>query len=187
MARHKPAYSNSFKEAPSSNWPPSGQLTLLFTVNAGSTGNFPNGNSPDGALVEGRNGFLFGTTALGGAHNQGVIFKIGKTGTGFQVVHSFCAQANCTDGAVPFGLTMGNDGSFFGQTNSGGRPNSTFCPQGGCEPSTISPLEGSFNVLHAFNVLTEGNVQISFGLVKDSAGNFFGIDSGNNVNSNIYK
>jgi len=166
---------------------PSGQFTLLFTFSAGSTGNFSNGNSPAGALVEGKNGFLFGTTALGGAHNQGVVFKINKTGTGFQVVHSFCAQANCTDGAVPFGLTIGNDGSFFGQTNAGGIPNPTFCLQGGCGIIYHITPAGSFNVLHAFNVLTEGNVQTSFGLIKDSAGNFFGIDSGTNVNSNIYK
>jgi uncharacterized repeat protein (TIGR03803 family) len=40
-------------------------------------------------LLEANDGFLYGTTVLGGGENSGVLFKIGKAGTEFAVLHNF--------------------------------------------------------------------------------------------------
>src|ERR1041385_3805141 len=40
-------------------------------------GNELDGKSPRGALIEGSDGFLYGTTQSGGASNRGTIFKLG--------------------------------------------------------------------------------------------------------------
>jgi len=94
---------------------PSGQFSLLFTFSAASKSGFPNGDFPN-SVVEGKDGFLYGSTGAGGAHGQGTIFTISKTGTRFQVLHSFCAHANCADGANPAGIVLGQDGNFYGTT-----------------------------------------------------------------------
>ena len=63
-------------------------------------GRFSDGDFPVGGLVEGNDGFLYGSARMGGAHDAGVIFKISKSG-GFRVLHSFCSAAQCADGANP--------------------------------------------------------------------------------------
>jgi hypothetical protein len=45
---------------------PSGQLPRLFTFAPGPQHTFPDGNVPGADLVQGADGFLYGTTALGG-------------------------------------------------------------------------------------------------------------------------
>jgi uncharacterized repeat protein (TIGR03803 family) len=94
-----------------------GRLTLLHTFQS------TNGNpiNPATALVEANDGFLYGTTFDGGDANQGVLFRIQKNGTGFEIVHSFCSEANCADGAGPESLILGHDGNLYGVagTNSG--------------------------------------------------------------------
>ncbi len=75
------------------------------------------GRSPDfpGVFAQGQDGSLYGTTALGGASDMGVVFKITLTGT-LTVLHSF----DGTDGEQPHGgLTLGLDGNFYGATGSG--------------------------------------------------------------------
>jgi uncharacterized repeat protein (TIGR03803 family) len=89
---------------------PSGTFTLLHTFKS-SNGNAIN---PGTSLVEGNDGFLYGTTFDGGAANQGVLFRISKSGTGFKIVHSFCSQKNCADGASPTSLILGQDGNVYG-------------------------------------------------------------------------
>lgn len=42
-------------------------------------------------LIEGSDGFIYGITGAGGPNGTGVIFRIAKDGTGFQVLHSFSA------------------------------------------------------------------------------------------------
>src|ERR1700753_561367 len=38
----------------------------------------------------------------------------------FQTLYSFCGDSSCTDGKMPFGLTMDSSGSFYGATYYGG-------------------------------------------------------------------
>ena len=99
---------------------PSGKFTLLFTFKADSHGNYLNGNNPASGMVEGNDGFIYGTSFEGGNTDNGVLFRIAKGGTGFEVVHSFCGAPDCADGSLPIGLIVGHDGNIYGSTAGGG-------------------------------------------------------------------
>jgi len=133
-------------------------LTTLHSFNGAD------GSSPEGTLVQGSDGNLYGTTPLGGAHAKGTVFKIDSTGN-LTTLHSFSGPPG--DGAVPVGgLVQGSDGNFYGTTASGG----TFF-QGTVFRITSS---GATAVLHSFNsFLGEGAVPVA-GLVQASDGNFYG-------------
>lgn len=69
-------------------------------------------------LVEGKDGLLYGTAAEGGGTNRvGTIFRLGKDGSGYGILHSFVADE---DGSAPIGLARGSDGAFYGTASRGG-------------------------------------------------------------------
>jgi uncharacterized repeat protein (TIGR03803 family) len=159
---------------------PSGEFTRLFSFTQGSSG-FLNGNNPADGFVEANDGFLYGTTFNGGKQNDGVLFRISKTGTGFKVLHNFCSSAKCTDGSIPNGLLLGQDGNLYGTTLEGGSSVSP-CPSSGC--GTIfrfEPTTGAFTVLHRLTAVADG-VQ-PFGMIQAANGNFYGVSQGLDVNS----
>jgi len=133
-------------------------LTTLHSFNGGD------GRSPEATLVQGSDGNFYGTTALGGAHARGTVFKIDTTGS-FTTLHSFSGSPS--DGAVPVaGLVQGADGNFYGTTASGGA----------FFQGTVFRMasSGAITVLHSFNsFLSEGAVPIAV-LVQGSDGNFYG-------------
>jgi uncharacterized repeat protein (TIGR03803 family) len=137
----------------------SGQLTTLYTFVADQNGNYPNGNAPT-SLVEGNDGFLYGTAAAGGAYGNGVVFKLRRTGT-LQVLHNFCSPTDCRDSTSPYGLLLGRDGNFYGL--SGG------------VVFRITP-SGSFTLLHTFDKVVEGPTAL--GMTQASDGNFYGTTQG---------
>jgi len=102
---------------------PDGALTSLYSFCAQS--GCPDGSAPSGALVQGTDQNLYGTTPYGGAYAMnstgGTIFQITPGGT-LTTLHSFCSDApNCTDGENPAaGLTQDTNGDFYGTTPSGG-------------------------------------------------------------------
>jgi uncharacterized repeat protein (TIGR03803 family) len=160
---------------------PAGQFTKLFTFTQNSSGQFLNGNNPVNGFVEANDGFLYGTTFNGGEQNDGVLFRISKTGTGFKVLHSFCSSANCADGSIPNGLLLGQDGNLYGTTLEGGSSLSP-CPGSGC--GTIfrfEPTTGAFAVLHRLAAVADG-VQPS-GMIQATNGNFYGVSQGLDVDS----
>jgi uncharacterized repeat protein (TIGR03803 family) len=74
---------------------------------------FGAGGNPDGGLVQGTDGKLYGTTGGGGtgpgSSGCGTVFKITTTGT-LTTLHSF----DLTDGASPNGgLIQATDGDFY--------------------------------------------------------------------------
>ena len=77
---------------------------------------------PFGAMIQGKDGRLYGTTADGGANPpDGTIFRIDTDGANFTTLHSFAGG----DGANPVsGLIQTMDGSLFGTTSNGGANNS---------------------------------------------------------------
>jgi uncharacterized repeat protein (TIGR03803 family) len=89
----------------------SGVVTTLhdFVFGAGD------GDDPIGALLVGHDGTtLYGTTALGGAFNGGLVFSYGASG--YTILHSFDNVVS----AQPFGaLIYGADGLLYGTTASG--------------------------------------------------------------------
>ena len=80
-----------------------GILTTLISFNES------NGNSPRAGLVQGNDGFLYGTTAQGGAHDYGTAFRMTTNGTLITLV-SFTA----VDGHPRGDLMQAKDGKFYG-------------------------------------------------------------------------
>jgi len=136
---------------------PSGQFTLLHTFVADQTGKYTSGAGPN-SLVEGDDGFLYGTASGGpfGNSGNGVAFKVSKTGT-FQIIHNFCSPTDCSDSVNPFGLTLGNDGNFYGGSIG--------------ELWRMTP-KGIVTNLHTFNKSVEG--PSARGITLGSDGNFYG-------------
>lgn len=116
------------------------------------------GKYPAGRVTLDGSGNLFGVTANGGNAFQtmgaGVAFKLSQSGGSWTetVLYSFCANANCTDGAEPVGtLALDADQNLFGVTMAGGTCHADQIS--GCGTlyrlslGTPSPLE---TVLYAF-------------------------------------
>ena len=123
---------------------PSGAVTILHSFMDGSVTN--DGESPNGALVQGLDGNLYGTTFRGGAFNGGTVFKITLAGV-VTILHSF---GNGTDGTDALGtLVQASDGTFFGTTRGGGTV-------GGGTVFSITPT-GTYAKLHDFDGSNDGN------------------------------
>jgi len=97
-----------------------GKLTTLHQFSSGTEG-----ITPYSALIQAKDGNLYGTAPEGGAYiktgnSSGTVFKITPQGK-LTALYSFCSQTNCTDGAYPFaGLVQGTSGDLYGVTYSGG-------------------------------------------------------------------
>src|ERR1051326_1056236 len=58
------------------------------------------GDSPSGGLIEGNDHALYGTTVEGGANGSyGVIYRVGRDGTGYAALHHFAGAPS--DGSKP--------------------------------------------------------------------------------------
>ena len=72
--------------------------------------NGSNGAKPYyGALTQGTDGNLYGTTVIGGSEfgaggGSGTIYQITPSGK-VTTVYNFCSQANCADGGGPYGMS----------------------------------------------------------------------------------
>jgi uncharacterized repeat protein (TIGR03803 family) len=126
----------------------------------------PSGYSPSG-LIEGRDGFLYGTTELGGEAQMGTVFKISKSGGLPLVVHHFQAAE---DGLTPQArLTMGADGTLFGV----GSGNYGFLPVG----FRIS-TNGTFSVFADSCFATNTWAGTTIGtLTRGTDGHFYGLSA----------
>src|SRR5579875_1154142 len=76
------------------------------------------GSNVNAGVIQGSDGALYGTTEIGGAYDDGVVFKIDTNGY-YHLIYNFSANNN-SDGAGPNGVIQGNDGNLYGTTQSGG-------------------------------------------------------------------
>ncbi len=132
------------------------------------------GQSPAAELVQGLDGNLYGTTAGGGAHEGGTVFKITAKGM-LTTVYNFCSQSGCGDGSLPNGLVQATDGNFYGTTYGGGN---TAC-EGGCGTVFKITPAGALTTLYSFcaeSNCTDGEQPLS-GLTQGRDGNFYGTTS----------
>jgi len=104
--------------------PPDAVLTTLYSFC--SQLNCTDGSLPIGALIQGSDGNLYGTTSESGnitacgGYGCGTIFQITLAGA-LTTLYTFCSQPNCTDGAGPQAdLLQATNGTFYGVTTGGG-------------------------------------------------------------------
>jgi len=141
-----------------------GVVKLLYAFPNGTGGNYPaDGSLPCAALVQGTNGFLYGTASSGGANSDGTVFRMTTNG-----VLSAAWSLNSPDsGSVPYGgLVQGLDGNFYGTTLEGGA--------NGYNHGTVfkATPSGSLTAIHSFDY-EEGEYPCST-LVQGADGNFYG-------------
>jgi uncharacterized repeat protein (TIGR03803 family) len=156
----------------------SATLTMLYSFSNGV-----DGAQPETELVQGSDGYFYGTTTSGGTNRVGTVFRIGSAGS-FTTLYQFSGGA---DGAQPVaGLVQGSDGYFYGTAQYGGT--STNCGGGGCGTVfKISP-SGTFITVHNFNGGSDGNNPFA-GLVQGSDGYFYGttLESLDNRGGSVFK
>jgi uncharacterized repeat protein (TIGR03803 family) len=148
-----------------------GKFTLLHTFVPGTNKNYSNGNLP-GLLTQGPDGKVYGTTLYGGNHGcngycgYGVLYRVNKNGSGFQILHKFCSQTNCADGSESVsGLKLGTDGNLYGTTSYGGTNNAGTIFR-------VTPSSGAYEVVLNFDYSTTG--EDPSGLIVASDGTFYG-------------
>jgi uncharacterized repeat protein (TIGR03803 family) len=149
----------------------SGNETVLHNFTGGTDGGYPLAS-----LIQDSAGNLYGTTSYGGIScifsgiGCGVAFKLDTTTGNVTVLHAFTGGA---DGAFPGGrLFMDSAANLYGTTPLGGAAGG--CGGGGC--GVIFKLDSKSSketVLYTFAGGTDGG-QPSAGLIRDSAGNFYG-------------
>jgi uncharacterized repeat protein (TIGR03803 family) len=109
--------------------PTSSDLGVVYKMNRNGsgfqllhsfTGAGGDGKNSYAALLQGRDGALYGTTLYGGnSGEEGTVFKLNPNGSGYTVLHGFGSVPN--DGIIPIaGLVQGNDGALYGTTENGG-------------------------------------------------------------------
>lgn len=124
------------------------------------------GNRPGGNVVMDSAGDLFGVTIIGGADNQGVVYELTPSGSGYteKVLHSFTGGL---DGGQPLGtLVLNSSGDLFGVTQFGGTGNQGVIFE--LEPSGTGYTE---KVLHSF--AANGSLPQA-GLTQASDGTLYG-------------
>jgi uncharacterized repeat protein (TIGR03803 family) len=151
-----------------------------FTTLANFNGT--NGRTPVGALAQGTDGNLYGTTRDGGAYSNGRVFRVTPTGT-LTTIYSFCAEVNGPDGHKPFaGLVLATDGNFYGTTGTGG----AYLYFGTVFKITAS---GTLTTLHGLAGYPTDGSQPFAGLIQATDGNFYGTSQrgGTNNDGTVFK
>lgn len=106
-------------ELAASTWAP----TVIYSFQGGNVGD---GSGPQGSLIFDKLGNLYGTTASGGAHGQGTVFKLAppaqQGGTWTEtILYSFGAVAS--DGGNPSAALVFDGATLCGTTPVGGASN----------------------------------------------------------------
>ena len=119
-----------------------------------------NGSDPT-APAQGFDGRLYGTTQYGGANDWGTAYRTTISGN-LVTTSTFCE--NCADGGAPGALALGQNGSFYGGTISGGS----------LGYGTIIRVTGAgaVSTLYDFGQ-PYGPIFMSSGLVQVPNGNFY--------------
>jgi uncharacterized repeat protein (TIGR03803 family) len=123
---------------------PGGVLKTLYVFDG------VHGQSPNSLVVQGNDGFLYGTTRAGGSGQYGVVYKLSKSGK-LTLLHEFGLDPN--DGILlDAGLVAASDGNFYGTTIDGFNPGPT--PDGTL--FEISSNGKTYSPVHLFADTTHG-------------------------------
>lgn len=137
---------------------------------------------PSGPLLEGADGYFYGTAQQGGVNGAGTLFRLSFDGTEFQTLHAFPATtpsdtgpATNAEGAIPVGgLTDGGDGFLYGVARAGGA-------SGYGTLYSIAPDGSAFTVLHSFDG-PNGAIPVG-ALLLGNDGRLYGTTSGGGTNA----
>lgn len=135
--------------------------SVLYSFKGGYDGEYPSSR-----LVRDGNGNLYGTTATGGAHNNGKVFEITPLSTE-KVLYSFKGGR---DGSFPYGgLVRDGKGNLYGTTLYGG----ALRPYGGCGTVFKLAADGAEHVMYTFQGGKDGSYP-NGDLISDANGHLFG-------------
>ncbi len=141
-----------------------------FTPIHSFAGGASDAQNPQGALIQGSDGNLWGTSYAGGPTGSGTVFKMTTAGK-VTVVYQFEECGLATTGCNPAaGLVQGTDGNYYGTALSGGINN-----QGVVFKVTPG---GAYTVLHDFNETADNGAYPQLPLTLGTDGNFYGIATG---------
>jgi uncharacterized repeat protein (TIGR03803 family) len=126
------------------------------------------GNSPEGRMVQARDGNLYGANTLGGSGGKGTIFRSDLSGN-ITVLQSFSGA----NGSQPFSLFPASNGNFYGTDEGGGKAGLFF----------RMTLAGALTNIYSF---TNAQGTPSSPVVQASDGNFYGTTTGG-TQDNIYR
>lgn len=142
---------------------PTGTVTVLHSFNGV---NNADGSNPCCGLIQAGDGNIYGATFGGGAHGNGLIFKLTLGGVYTQLYSLNLANG---DGSGPGStLTQGSDGKLYGVTSSGG---------GGVSGTLFNvTTSGTFKTLYTF--CSSGSCSDGYGpstpLKQNTNGTFYG-------------
>ena len=138
--------------------------TILYNFTGGSDGANPTGVVLDSA------GNLYGTTASGGIDDNGTVFELTRSGSGWTKTTLYTFQS-VPGGGDPQGVIVDEAGNLYGGTARGGA-------YGSGTVYELSPSQGGwmFTTLYNFNgndYAGPGNI-----LTRDASGNLYGATYG---------
>jgi uncharacterized repeat protein (TIGR03803 family) len=137
--------------------------TILHTFTGGS-----DGTNPLGTLLVDPSGAIYGTTSEGGTSNNGTVYRLTRTGNRWThtVIYNFPGGAS---GRFPFaGVIRDPAGNLYGTTTAGAQG-------AGGVVYKLAP-SGSTWTESVLYTLVGAGVGSYGGLLRDSAGNLFGVD-----------
>jgi uncharacterized repeat protein (TIGR03803 family) len=146
--------------------------TVLHTFTIGST----DACKPEGNIVQGRDGNMYGGGAVCGGNGTGAVYKISPAGVE-SMFFSFPGTWLYCGGA---GLTLGSDGNFYGACEAGN-------PATGLGSIFRLTPAGVFTDLHDFTGANGDSFPV-YPPIQASDGNFYGV-TGNEVQvcGNVYR
>jgi uncharacterized repeat protein (TIGR03803 family) len=139
-------------------------LNVIYNFATANNG----GITPFAALVQGTDGYFYGTTNQGGSSNAGTVFKITPAG-----VLTTLVTFNGGNGEFPFaGVVQGTDGNFYGTTNVLlSNPSTSFLGTA----FKVTPA-GALTTLVSFS--GANGIYPFAGLIQGTDGNFYGMTFG---------
>jgi uncharacterized repeat protein (TIGR03803 family) len=144
---------------------------VLHNFSGGADGSFPSG------LVTDKADDAFGTTEAGGHYNEGTVFGMQRTQTGWQEVVLYSFGGNESDGSSPYsGVVLGSGEHLYGTTPFGGYGRGTVFEL------TYSPDGWTEKIIYYFEGGYDGSNPYA-GLVLDSAGNLYGTTNSGGANN----
>ena len=137
----------------------SGHETVLYTFTGGA-----DGGSPYAGVILGPEAILYGTTDIGGTHNQGVVFKVDTSGNE-TVLHTFMRGLG-GDQPDLAGVILDSVGNLYGTT--------AFGAAGGQGAVYKLDTSGNETVLYAFPGAADGQYPYNAGVIFASDCHLYG-------------